>query len=89
MALPPKVKNPNSQNPLAWSIVVLAEIADNIKEKLDIRPVKWIDEVLSVALTHVPTPLASATDAKPAEAIAAEKPRRRAGRVKNQVRARP
>jgi ATP-dependent Lon protease len=27
----------------------LAEIADNIKEKLDIRSVKWIDEVLQVA----------------------------------------
>ena len=28
----------------------LAEIPDNIKDKLDIRPVKWIDEVLEVAL---------------------------------------
>ena len=35
----------------------LAEIPDNIKEKLDIRPVKWIDEVLQVALTHMPVPL--------------------------------
>ena len=35
----------------------LAEIADNIKEKLDIRSVKWIDEVLQVALTHMPVPL--------------------------------
>jgi ATP-dependent Lon protease len=65
----------------------LAEIADNIKEKLDIRPVKWIDEVLQLALTHVPTPLASAVDSKPAQAIAGEKRRRRTNRVKNQVRA--
>jgi ATP-dependent Lon protease len=65
----------------------LAEIADNIKEKLDIRPVKWIDEVLQVALTHPPVPLASAVDAKPTPAIAEEKRRRRPARVKNQVRA--
>jgi ATP-dependent Lon protease len=64
----------------------LAEIADNIKEKLDIRSVKWIDEVLQVALTQVPAPLA-AVPAKPAEAIAGEKRRRRAARPKTQVRA--
>src|SRR5678815_3558993 len=34
----------------------LAEIPDNIKGKLDIRPVKWIDEVLEVALSSRPTP---------------------------------
>ena len=28
----------------------LTEIPDNIKGKLDIRPVKWIDEVLEIAL---------------------------------------
>jgi len=33
----------------------LADIPDNIKQKLDIRPVKWIDEVLQIALTHMPT----------------------------------
>jgi len=32
----------------------LAEIPDNIKEKLDIRSVKWIDDVLQVALTRMP-----------------------------------
>jgi ATP-dependent Lon protease len=46
----------------------LAEIPANIKEALDIRPVRWIDEVLAVALEHIPTPL---QDAKP---IAAAKP---------------
>ena len=65
----------------------LAEIPDNIKEKLDIRSVKWIDEVLSVALTHMPTALPS-TDAKPPpEAIAGEKRRRKPARGKAQVRA--
>jgi ATP-dependent Lon protease len=34
----------------------LVEIPDNIKGKLDIRPVRWIDEVLEVALTARPTP---------------------------------
>lgn len=34
----------------------LAEIPKNVKESLDIRPVKWIDEVLQVALEHMPVP---------------------------------
>ena len=35
----------------------LAEIPKNIKSKLDIKPVKWIDEVLEVALQHMPVAL--------------------------------
>lgn len=35
----------------------LKEIPDNIKADLDIRPVKWIDEVLQLALEHLPEPL--------------------------------
>jgi len=35
----------------------LAEIPDNIKSKLEIIPVRWIDQVLEVALAHQPTPL--------------------------------
>ncbi len=35
----------------------LEEIPGNIKQKLDIRPVKWIDEVFAVALQHMPKPL--------------------------------
>lgn len=35
----------------------LKEIPDNIKESLDIQPVKWIDEVLDVALAYSPEPL--------------------------------
>ena len=34
----------------------LAEIPDNIKADLDIRPVKWIDQVLEYALQYMPTP---------------------------------
>ncbi len=32
----------------------LAEIPENIKDKLEIRPVKWIDEVLEIALERSP-----------------------------------
>ena len=32
----------------------LVEIPKNIKQHLDIRPVRWIDEVLEVALQHMP-----------------------------------
>ncbi len=35
----------------------LAEIPKNIKGKLNIVPVKWIDEVLQIALQHMPLPL--------------------------------
>ena len=37
----------------------LAEIPKNIKQDLTIVPVKWIDEVLKVALQHMPDPLPS------------------------------
>jgi ATP-dependent Lon protease len=41
----------------------LAEIPDNIKAKLKIIPVRWIDQVLEVALAHQPTPLPKKTEA--------------------------
>jgi ATP-dependent Lon protease len=34
----------------------LVEIPKNIKEKLDIIPVRWIDEVLELSLQHMPIP---------------------------------
>ena len=34
----------------------LTEIPKNIQADLDIKPVKWIDEVLAVALQHMPEP---------------------------------
>jgi ATP-dependent Lon protease len=40
----------------------LTEIPKNIKKDLDIRPVKWIDEVFQVALQHMPTPLPEEAD---------------------------
>ncbi len=35
----------------------LDEVPDNIKQSLDIHPVKWVDEVLEIALTSKPEPL--------------------------------
>ncbi|SMP49956.1 ATP-dependent proteinase. Serine peptidase. MEROPS family S16 [Noviherbaspirillum suwonense] len=50
----------------------LAEIPDNVKNKLEIVPVRWIDKVLEIALERHPTPLseeelAEAAVAKPAD----------------------
>jgi ATP-dependent Lon protease len=44
----------------------LAEMPKNILAKLDIKPVRWIDQVLEVALQKMPTPLEekSASDRK-------------------------
>jgi ATP-dependent Lon protease len=35
----------------------LKEIPDNIKQDIEIKPVKWIDEVLEIALEHLPEPI--------------------------------
>jgi ATP-dependent Lon protease len=40
----------------------LAEVPDNVKKGLEIRPVKWIDEVLALALERPPVPLADDED---------------------------
>ncbi len=40
----------------------LKEIPDNIKADLDIKPVKWIDEVLDIALAYQPKPLSEEED---------------------------
>jgi len=50
----------------------LAEIPKNIKGKLDIRPVKWIDQVLELALTHMPEPTAEVTPEEPPQASEAK-----------------
>ncbi len=42
----------------------LAEIPKNVKGALDIKPVKWIDDVLQVALKHMPVPTDSAAEAE-------------------------
>jgi ATP-dependent Lon protease len=46
----------------------LAEIPKNIKQSLDIRPVKWVDQVLEVALQHMPQPRMDGSDTKDREA---------------------
>lgn len=62
----------------------LQEIPDNVKKGLDIVPVKWIDDVLKLALERLPEPLPSAmvvqevgapsTDIQPSAAVAQIKP---------------
>ncbi|MBO6555712.1 MAG: endopeptidase La [Pseudomonadales bacterium] len=42
----------------------LKDIPDNIKSDLEIIPVKWIDEVLEVALQRMPEPLEEETDSE-------------------------
>jgi ATP-dependent Lon protease len=42
----------------------LKEIPDAIVNELDIRPVKWIDEVFAVALQHMPEPLSDSAKDK-------------------------
>jgi len=44
----------------------LAEIPKNIKDKLSIVPVKWIDDVLTLALQHMPHPKPESETAAPA-----------------------
>jgi ATP-dependent Lon protease len=56
----------------------LVEIPDNIKGGLEIKAVKWIDEVLELALTARPTPL---QEKLPID----EKPRRTVRRVLKDV----
>ncbi|WP_338849338.1 endopeptidase La [Massilia sp. W12] len=48
----------------------LAEIPDNVKNKLEIVPVKWIDKVLELALERAPQPLAEPEPAVEAAAVA-------------------
>jgi ATP-dependent Lon protease len=43
----------------------LAEIPDNIKNRLDIVPVKWIDKVLEIALERQPEPLPEPVEVAP------------------------
>ena len=43
----------------------LAEIPDNIKNRLDIHPVKWIDQVFEFALEHKPEPLPDKAEVAP------------------------
>ena len=54
----------------------LAEIPKNIKDKLNILPVKWIDEVFEVALQHMPVPDAKSEAGKTKQETPAKAPKR-------------
>jgi ATP-dependent Lon protease len=54
----------------------LKEIPDKIKQDLDIRPVKWMDQVLELALEHAPRPAVDPSAATSAEAPATRKRQR-------------
>jgi ATP-dependent Lon protease len=64
----------------------LVEIPENIKGKLDIRPVRWIDEVLEIALTRRPVPRV-VEGAEPAGVAPARKSRRTGKRSSKLVQA--
>jgi ATP-dependent Lon protease len=51
----------------------LAEIPDNVKNRLEIIPVKWIDKVLEVALERQPVPLAEPVEVAPLPAAESDK----------------
>ena len=50
----------------------LVEIPKNIKDKLTILPVKWIDEVLEFALQRMPSPAAEAGSASTQHEVESE-----------------
>jgi ATP-dependent Lon protease len=50
----------------------LVEIADNVKNRLEIIPVKWIDQVLELALERMPEPLKAGPDSVPPAATAGD-----------------
>ena len=56
----------------------LAEIPDEIKNRIEIRPVRWIDQVLDAALERQPVPLVDETK----DAEAPVPPRRRRARIR-------
>ncbi|MCC6302356.1 MAG: endopeptidase La, partial [Gammaproteobacteria bacterium] len=61
----------------------LAEIPRNIKQNLDIRTVKWIDEVWQTALQHMPSPV---VEKEPEPEI---EPRKKSARTKRGSHIRP
>jgi len=63
----------------------LAEIPENILDKLNVRPVRWIDQVLEIALLAMPQPQSRETS-EPEETAASE-PAAKAGNSLEGVRA--
>ncbi|MGE8331855.1 MAG: S16 family serine protease, partial [Paraburkholderia nemoris] len=56
----------------------LTEIPDNVKNAIEIMPVRWIDRVLELALERVPQALPD-EEPKPAAPVAAAEPGKDAG----------
>ncbi len=50
----------------------LAEIPANILAKLDVRPVRWIDQVLEIALQALPAPISQESSEADATVVASE-----------------
>jgi len=67
----------------------LVEIPDNIKGNLDVKAVKWIDEVLAVALTQQPMPGQQADGVAPAPAAVEESEDKRGRRNGRRVKQGP
>jgi len=61
----------------------LAEIPDNVKNRLEIVPVKWIDKVLEIALERRPEPLPALANVAPVPAAEGEKSTATANAVKH------
>ena len=57
----------------------LKEIPGNIKSELEIKPVRWIDEVLDIVLTRQPIPWEK-EEASPK--LDAKKPKQKKGQIK-------
>ena len=66
----------------------LAEIPDEIKNRLDIHPVRWIEQVLEAALERQPTPLPDDKAADAAAVPPAPRPRTRSPRSSSTERRR-
>ena len=64
----------------------LAEVPENILARLEVRPVRWIDQVLEIALQTQPAPKVRDT-AEPDEAVAVPEPAAKTGGVLDGVRA--
>jgi ATP-dependent Lon protease len=63
----------------------LAEIPDTIKNRIEIRPVKWIDQVLEIALERIPEPLPEpvVAEAQPSALPTAESAALESGLIKH------
>jgi len=61
----------------------LVDIPDNVTKGLDIKPVRWIDEVLELALESMPEPLEEDEDEVTSDDI--QSPQSKEGSDKNET----